>query len=557
MFKVNEYETDVLVIGGAGAGLRAALEASRKDVKVMLVSKGRVARSGCTVLCTAGLSAALEELGDHPDFHYADSLKAGEYLNDRELLATLAYDSPKRLVELYQLGANLLKKNGRPIPYGKSGGHSHPRNFRAVPESHLGIEITSCLFKAAKAAGVSFVDRVYATDLISADARITGSVGVSLDRSELLVIKAKSTVIATGGGAAIYSKTDNPKDMVGDGHFMAWRAGAQMLNMEFVMFHPAIPLRPRAGPFIIPSLTWIARDGAVLRNKMGEDIIQKHAGTSFAAVYRDHAARYEAIEISAGRGIHKGIYLDATDLDPTLIKRKYSHLLKACLEKGVDIRKEPMVISPGSHSFVGGARINKYCETTVPGLYAAGEAAGGIHGAHELPGNHLADAQVFGAIAGEQAALAAGRGKKVKWHKSLIADSIKEIETMVGPASHDLKTMVDELRGVMWEGAGIIRTKSSLKRTVERINHYKQLLPDIKAEGKSDFLKLLSLRSMVAVADMIVTCALKRKESRGSHYREDFPSQDDAFLGNTILTRKADGTMGTQFRPLKGRQTPA
>lgn len=551
MFKDNEYETDVLVIGGGAAGLRAALEAGRKGVKVLVASKGRAGKSGCSVMCTAAYSAAFQEVGDDPDSHFADSLKVGEELNDRQLLRLLVNDAPERLRELRRLGVRLMEKDSQLVPYRKSLGHSVPRGYGVLSSAKLGMEITSCLLNAAEAAGVGFLDGVYVSDLMLSEGEVAGCIGVALNRGELVVIKAKATVLATGGGSGIYPRTDNPRGTIGDGHAMAWRVGAELVNMEFVMFHPAIPVRPAAGPYMIPAFLDLLSDGAVLRNRLGEDILKKYGYPSFREMNRDLASRCEALEIRAGLGVDGGLYLDATGMDSLLLEAKHSYARQHLLSKGVDLSKEPVVVAPGAHAFVGGLRINNFCETNLPGLYACGEAAGGIHGAHELPGNHLPDTQVFGAIAGKQAAARAQGKAKVTCGEALIRANIKEIEGMVGPTSYDeLTKITSELRETIGEHASNIRNESSLKQARERIEHFRSEMPGLKVQPK-DLPKLLSLRSTLEACALIVEGALAREESRGGHFREDFPERDDSrFLSHIVLSRKKEGTMQKVISPL-------
>lgn len=551
MFTVNEYECDVLVLGGGGAGLRAAWEAGRAKAKVLVLTKEGAGKSGCTVVATAAYAAAFQDLGDHPDDHFADALRMGQDLNDRELLRLLVNNSPKRLMELYQLGAKLVQEDARPIPCWKSAQHSVTRSFRAVSGTHLGMEMLSSLLKAAKAAGVCFLDRVYVTDLILSDGGVAGCIGVCQDKAELVVVKAKSTVLATGGGSAIYSRTDNPKNIVGDGHAMAWRVGAEMVDMEFVLFHHTVGVRPPASPWMIPTFYTLLRDGALVINRHGEDVAQKYSISSFREVPRDLACQIMFKEIKAGRGIGPGLWLDASKLGDTFLEEKYPGLLKTFLMQGVDIRKDHFLVGPGSHAFVGGCRINRLCETTVPGLYAAGETVGGIHGACELPGNNLPDTQVFGAIAGGQAATRARSMGKKKWDVPLFKKAIEELNGLEGPTLHDLTQIIAELKEVMWEKAGVIKTESSLKEAQERLDRVRELLPGMKVGKKEDLYKLLSLKSILEVGSLLVAAAQERKESRGPHFREDFPARDDSrFLGNIVLKRKADGTVGTDFRPL-------
>ena len=549
MMKVRECETDVLVIGGSAAGMRAAIEATKKGRKVLVANKGISGRSGNTIMVTGGYAAAFEGQGDHPEFHFADSLRGGEELNDIELLKTLVYQAPRRLNDLVDFGVELAADaSGRPLTR-KTPGHSLPRTYWG--KTHIGLQITSSLFKVASGLGVTCLDHMYMSDLLLSNGRVVGALGISMKDMELVVVRAKATVLATGGAGRVYSNTNNVRGIVGDGYSMAYRAGAEMANMEFVLFHPTCPVNPKLSPLMLPSFMQLVSKGAILRNRDGEDIMRKHTGQSTIGS-RDLCSICLTTEIHGGRGVQGGVYLDATGLGPNLIERDFAFPFQSLMRAGVDPRKQMFVVGPSTHAFIGGVVVTPLCETTVPGLFAAGEATTGTHGAHELPGDHLADTQVFGAIAGEQAAEWAAHVENEPFAQDTIQKHLEEIKAIEGKPVHDPATTIQDVKREMWVNVGIIRNPQGMQSAREKIDHYRRTMKDVKGEKGADILKVLELRSILDVAEMIVESALLREESRGSHYREDFPKKDNSrWLGSIVTTLGENGKCVSTFRPLR------
>ena len=398
------YNTDILVIGSGGAGCRAAIKASKLGLDVIIISKGLSFKSGCTTLAEGGYNAAFAYVDkeDSIEAHFNDTLKGGAYLNDPELVRILVEEAPERLTELESYGAMFDRQPSGELNQRPFGGQTFRRT--CFQGDRTGHEMMNALKEEIIRLGIRTIEEVMITSLLTDnDGSVWGACGISIKNSDFQIFQAKSTIIATGGAGWMYPVTSNAMQKTGDGYALAYREGADLLDMEQVQFHPTGMLYPesRRGVLITEA---VRGEGGRLFNSRGERFMKKYDPRGELAT-RDVVARAIYREIIEGRGTERGgVYLDVTHLPNEQIEEKLETMLQQFLDVGIDIREEPMEVAPTAHHFMGGARINEHGETTVRNLFAAGEATGGVHGANRLGGNALADTQVFGRRAGEAAA---------------------------------------------------------------------------------------------------------------------------------------------------------
>ncbi len=543
------HECDVLVIGSGGAGCRAAIEARKSNLDVTIVSKGLSFKSGCTTLAEGGYNAAFGyvDADDSVDVHFQDTMKGGAYLNDIELVKILVNEAQNRLIELESYGAIFDRQDSGKLNQRPFGGQSFRRT--CFQGDRTGHEMMMALKEEVIRQKIKTLDEVMITSLIMdiENKGVIGACGVSLRDTKLLVFRAKSTVVASGGAGWLYPVTSNAIQKTGDGYCLAYNAGADLLDMEQIQFHPTGMLYPdsRRGVLVTEA---VRGEGGKLFNVNMERFMKNYDERGELAT-RDVVARAIYNEIREGRGTpNGGVYLDVTHLPEDVIEEKLETMLLQFMDVGVDIRKEPMEVAPTAHHFMGGARINSGCETTVENLYAAGEVAGGVHGANRLGGNALAETQVFGKRAGESAAKNA-ISKEIEFNEAYVDFEEEKIQNIFKEGNiypHKIKT---ELMATMWENVAIIRNEKGLKSALRRIDELKEKSLNMKVTAGIGFnknlLDALEIENMLTLASLVTQSALLRRESRGSHYREDYPTKDERWNRSIVLNQNKD------FRYLK------
>ncbi len=501
----------VLVIGSGGAGVRAAIEASGHG-SVLLLSKTIAGKGGCTPMAEGGYNAVLRE-GDRTDLHVEDTLKGGAYLNDRALVDALVREAPDRVRDLVAWGAVFDVGPGGGVAQRPFGGQQFPRTCYAGDRT--GHEMMQTLMDRLALTGVEVIHECAAVELLVEKGQCAGAAALDQDGA-LGVFLADAVVLATGGGTQVYDISTNSSSGTGDGYALGYRAGAELIDMEMVQFHPTGAVYPydARGRLITEA---VRGEGGILKNSLGERFMSRYDPERMELSTRDVVSRAIATEILEGRcTAHGGVYLDVTHLPRQQIEEKLPVMLEQFLKFGVDIREEPMEVAPTAHHMMGGLRITRECETTVSGLFACGEVAGGVHGANRLGGNALADTQVFGKRAGEAA------GKKGKKSGRIDQRAIEAQETRLSAFLDGEvvpSTVARSLRTAMWEGAGIFRTAKELEKTLGVITHLGSL--PLKAAGKTNLAECCILQNMLTTASLVVKGALIRKESRGAHVRKD------------------------------------
>ncbi|MFA5267725.1 MAG: fumarate reductase (CoM/CoB) subunit TfrA [Methanoregula sp.] len=524
----------VLVIGSGGAGVRAAIEASQYGDTV-LISKTIVGKGGCTTMAEGGFNAVMRD-EDSCGIHFEDTMKGGAFLNDPELVNALTREAPLRMGDLVKWGAVFDFTDSDEVAQRPFGGQRFPRTCYAGDRT--GHEMMVTLVEHLDSTGVVTLQEYTVIDLLKDGDRVIGAMALD-EKGNLVILKADSTILATGGGTRVYDISTNSSSGTGDGYAMGYRAGAELIDMEMVQFHPTGAIFPydARGRLVTEA---VRGEGGVLKNINGERFMKTYDPQRMELSTRDVVARAIATEILAGRGTPGGgVYLDVTHLSREQIESRLPVMLEQFLAFGVDIRTTPMEVAPTAHHIMGGLRITPECRTTLPGLFACGEVSGGVHGANRLGGNALAETQVFGKRAGESA------GKEEKRQKTVDEEQVKRQQErldrfMAGTKSPARVRSI--LQRAMWDGAGIFRTAADLQRTLAAVN----VLADkpVKAETRRNLAECCVLENMCLTASLICRSALIREESRGAHVRKDIPQTHDAEhspFGHTFVSKKGQG----------------
>ena len=545
-------ETDVLILGAGGAGLRAAIAAAEAGARVLVVCKSLLGKAH-TVMAEGGVAAAMHNVAyqDSWEVHFADTMKGGKLINDWRMAEIHAKESPDRVLELERWGAVFDRTWQGRIHQRPFGAHTYPR--LAHVGDRTGLELIRTLQdRTVHASGVDVHMEVTAFKLLMAGGRVAGALAYRRADGSLILYRCAALLLASGGSGKMYRVTSNSWESTGDGTALAYDAGAQLRDMEMVQFHPTGMVWP-AGVRGILVTEGVRGEGGVLRNKEGERFMERYDPERMELSSRDVVARAINSEVLAGRGTpHDGAYLDITHRKPDFIKRKLPSMYEQFLKlANVDITKQPMEIAPTLHYAMGGIRVEAETgATTVPGLYAAGEVASGLHGANRLGGNSLSDLLVFGKRAGEAAAAAAkGAPSGAKIDQAVVdaavADAMAPLSRPAGESPYQLGA---EIQDVMSAHAPIVRDRAGLEAGLEKILEL-AVRSKTCGTGGSNTLAFnpgwhtaLDLRSMLINAEALLRSALERKESRGAHARSDFPETADGLASvNFVVEKTPDG----------------
>src|SRR5438477_1342230 len=582
------FEHDVLVIGAGGAGLRAAIEASVAGVRVGLVCKSLLGKAH-TVMAEGGIAAALANVDDRDNWkvHFADTMRGGQYVNQWRMAELHAKEAPDRVRELEAWGAVFDRtKDGR-ILQRNFGGHKYPR--LAHVGDRTGLEMIRTLQDHGVHRGIDVHMEHTILTLLKDGERVVGAFGYDRDRGRFRVFRARAVVVATGGIGRAYKITSNSWECTGDGHSLCYHAGAELIDMEFVQFHPTGMVWPPSVCGILVT-EGVRGEGGVLRNKEGRRFLfgdipenykaqtadneeegwrytqgDKKARRPPELLTRDHVARCIVREIKQGRGSpHGGVFLDISWIKEKLpgaaehIKRKLPsmyHQFKQLAD--IDITREPMEVGPTTHYMMGGIRVDADTQMSgVPGLFAAGECAAGINGANRLGGNSLSDLLVFGKRAGEFAAKFAKENSYGKIDNDQVdrytREALKPFENSHGENPYSVQR---DLQEVMQHNVGIVRDESEMQSALDHSKTFWERAAQVGVTGNRDFNPgwhtALDLRNLLTVAEAITHAALERKESRGAQFRDDYPEKDERFAKvNTVIRKAEDGSMEVRLEPL-------
>ncbi len=546
--EITEYTCDVLVIGSGGAGCKCGIIASKNDQDVIIVSKGLTFKSGCTMLAEGGYNAVFGYVdeADSLQLHIVDTLKGGAFLNDLHLVHELVVESPKRLIELESYGSLFDRQEDGRLNQRAFGGQSCRRTcFKGDQSGH---EMMLGLKEEVIREGVKTHSEIMITKLLydKSHTKIVGAMGLNLSDSSIVVYHSKATVIASGGCGWLYPVTSNAVQKTGDGIVMAYDAGADMMDMEMVQFHPTGMVSPqsRRGVLITEA---VRGEGGHLINSEGERFMINYDPREELAT-RDVVARSIYTEIQEGRGTEDGgVYLSVTHLPEEQVQTKLHTMVEQFKDVGVDIINEPMIVAPTAHHFMGGIRIDKNCESNVTNLFAAGESTSGVHGANRLGGNALADTQVFGNIAGLQSAKRAKETELENPDENEIQEEIERINNLMTDGKYYPQDIKTEIQEIMWKYVAIVRDEQGLKQAEIELNQLEEKTNNMNVgdfkEYNNNIVTALEVINMIKLAKLIVKSALLRKESRGAHYRIDYPEKNDSdYLKSFVLNKNGEVT---------------
>ncbi len=586
-YDIHSY--DVLVIGAGGAGLRAAIEASAQGITVGLVCKSLLGKAH-TVMAEGGIAAAMANVDERDNWkvHFTDTMRGGQYLNNPRMAELHAKEAPERVNELEAWGAVFDRtKDGR-ILQRNFGGHKYPR--LAHVGDRTGLEMIRTLQDYGIHQGIEVHMECTVITLLKDGGRVVGAFSYERERGRFKVFRCKAVILATGGVGRAYKITSNSWEYTGDGHALAYDAGAELIDMEFLQFHPTGMIWPLSVAGILVTEA-VRGEGGILLNKNGERFMfndipelyknqtadneeegwrytqgDKTAKRPPELLTRDHVARCIVREIKEGRGSpHHGVFLDIAWIKKKIsnsedhIKKKLPgmyHQFKKLAD--IDITKEPMEIGPTTHYMMGGIRVDADTQmSTIPGLFAAGECAAGLHGANRLGGNSLSDLLVFGKRAGDYAARFAKENSVGTIDEKQIIDAsrwaLEPFERDKGDSPFDLQFALQEM---MQQLVGIVRTETEMLRAKEHLRLMHQRAANVRVTGNREFNPgwhtALDLYNMLTVSEAITIAALERKESRGAHFRDDYPQKDEkSGKFNLVIKKNTDGELTIRQEPIK------
>jgi succinate dehydrogenase / fumarate reductase flavoprotein subunit len=545
--KFETHEHDVLIIGAGGAGLRAAIEALGQGARVGVVCKSLLGKAH-TVMAEGGIAAAMANVDTADDWrtHFRDTMRGGKFLNDWRMAQIHAQESPDRVRELEQWGALFDRTSSGDILQRAFGGHTFKRLCHVGDRT--GLEMIRTLQDRGVHLGIDVFMECAITKLMKDGERVSGALGYWRESGRFVVFKAKSIVIATGGIGKAWRITSNSWEYTGDGMAIAYEAGAELMDMEFVQFHPTGMVWPPGVQGILVTEA-VRGEGGILRNKDGERFMERYDPEKMELSTRDVVARAIYTEAREGRGTeHGGAYLDISHKPADYVKRKLPSMYHQFRELAdVDITQGPMEVGPTCHYMMGGIRVDaETAQSTVPGLFAAGEAAAGLHGANRLGGNSLSDLLVFGRRAGVAAAEHANRSGPVEVEAQQVLEGTREVlEPFERPKGESPYQIHRELEDTMQNHVGIFRTEEDLQRGLRELELLKARAARVKVEGSRLFNPgwhlARDLKSMLTVSEAVALSAQARKESRGAHSRIDYAKYDEWWARHhNIIVREGD-----------------
>ena len=593
MAEYQTFEHDVLVIGAGGAGLRASIEASAAGVSVALVCKSLLGKAH-TVMAEGGIAAALANVDERDNWkvHFADTMRGGQYVNNWRMAELHAREAPDRVRELEAWGAVFDRTTDGRILQRNFGGHKYPR--LAHVGDRTGLEMIRTLQDHGIHQGIDVHMECTVLTLLKDGDRVVGAFAYDRERGRFRLFKAKAVVLATGGIGRAFRITSNSWEYTGDGHALAYQAGAELIDMEFVQFHPTGMVWPPSVRGILVT-EGVRGEGGVLLNSMKKRFMFEEIPDNYKSqtadneeegwrytqgdktarrppelLTRDHVARCIVREVKEGRGSpHGGVYLDISWIKTRLpkaeehIKRKLPsmyHQFKQLAD--IDITQQPMEVGPTTHYIMGGIRVDADTQMScVPGLFAAGECAAGINGANRLGGNSLSDLLVFGKRAGEFAAkFASGHtegvidGQEVEESARRALEPFERADSSDATAQGPYKIQL-ELQEMMQQLVGIVRTEEEMQRALEGIDRLWQRASHVAVTGNREYNPgwhtALDLSNLLTVSEAVTRSAIERKESRGAQFRDDYPEKDADFGKiNVMVKKEADGTMRVSREPI-------
>lgn len=551
---VRTDTVDVLIVGAGGAGCRAAIEVAQQGRRCAVVCKEQLGRAH-TGMAEGGLNVALSEYNplSTPAQHFRDTLAGGGGINNQVLVDVFTRETRDRVSDLERYGVLFDRTEDAQMAQRYSGKQTHP--LTAFIGDYTGREIMTALTDQVRRFGIEVYEEHFICELLVAGGRVAGALLLDLLHGELVHVRAGAVILATGGGGRIYQVTTNAASNTGDGYALALTIGCELVDMEMTQFHPTGMVHPASWRGVLVTES-VRGEGGRLFNSQGERFMERYQPERLELAGRDEVARAIFEEVRAGRGSpNGGVYLSVVHLPATVIEERLPTMLEQFLSTGIDLRREAGEVHPSMHHVMGGVRIDLLGRTSAPGLYACGEVAGGIHGANRLGGNALAECQVFG----RRAALGAGEfadAATVVDTDGPAVEAAERVRDLLRPKPHGIRPISIErqLQRVMWEQVGIVRDEDSLNFALIEIRRlrgeFQWVAPATDALiANAEWLACLELRNMLFVAEAITLSALTRRESRGAHFRGDYPERGPDWDCNVIV-QSTDGVLTTRTAPL-------
>ncbi|MDP2647108.1 MAG: FAD-binding protein [Desulfobacterales bacterium] len=534
--KIDIIDTDVLIIGSGIAGLMAAITILKAGKSPLLITKSRLGKATNTILSGGGFAVATQKFD--PQSHFERTIRAGRLLNEQSLVRCFVEGAPEKIAQLRRLG---LK------------GRSHDTGFKCSASALIGgPHLADFLAGMCRNAGLNPIENVMVTDLVVEGGKCSGAVGFHRSTGEIVGVNAKAVMLATGGAGAIYLQNDNAPGAMGDGYALALRAGLELLDMEFVQFYPLHPVSKRGGNLSI--WPYFADLGPIV-NRQGENIKEKYAlnDKPVAIVSRDRLSQAVFKEISEGNHVDHTLLLDLRKVDESKIPLDED--LKAHYKKMLAYDKEPVRIIPVCHHTMGGIEIDAGGRTRLKGLFAAGEVVGGIHGANRMGGNALSEGLVFGERCAQSACEFADNHNHSRDFEGLARDTVEKRFSVYSPVptktGADVQALTKKLKGVMWNKVGIIRQSTSLREAVSELEGILDELKRQKAKKDAATLaRMFACESGALIGKAIAVSALERTESRGSHYRDDFPQENPQWLKHIYVKVENEKVLLSRISPV-------
>jgi succinate dehydrogenase / fumarate reductase flavoprotein subunit/fumarate reductase flavoprotein subunit len=542
----ENLEADILILGAGGAGLLAAMhahETSRK-LKIVVAVKGLLGQSGCTRMVQGGYNAVLNP-ADSLEKHFTDTVKGGGYINNQELAWKLVEEAPRRIAELENRAGCLFDRN--------PDGTIHQKPFagqsfdRTVHKGDLtGIEIMSNLRDYILEQDIQVLQETRGLDLLTGGGRVCGALLLHIRTGRMIAVRARATLLATGGGANMYRISSPSLEKSADGMAMAFRARATFVDMEMLQFHPTgllVGSSIATGGLLEEGLRGA---GARLFNGRGERYMERYDPEKMERATRDVISRSSYLEIMAGRGTPSGgVHIDVSHLDPGFVRRSFPGMVERCRDYGFDLVHDRVEVSPSAHYQMGGVAIGLDCRTSLDGLFAAGEDAGGVHGANRLGGNGVADSIVYGGIAGDSMAdFVVGRQQPAASQARIRELSERWAAPLGRGEGENVFALRRALEDLMWEKVGVVRSEKDLAHAILELEDLRFRAEEIKAGGapasNPEWNEALNLSNLIVNGEMVARSAHNRRESRGAHYREDYPEPNPDWLCNIFLEPLGD-----------------
>src|SRR5947209_12373804 len=543
---VQRLNTDVLIIGSGGSGLRAAIAATEQGAKVLVVAK-ELLRDAHTGWAMGGLNVAMKAPAT-PQMHFEDTINGGWFINNYKLVKIFSEEMPDRIRDLERYGVKFDRLPDGSYFTWAGGKHSAPLNLCAG--EYTGREMMQGLLAEVHRLSIPFLESSYVTRLIKQGDKVVGAFLFDEQTGTYKVVQAKATIVATGGGGHMYEINTNAPSNTGEGYAWALDVGAELVDMEMIQFHPTGMAYPpeKRGTLVTEK---VRGNGGILRNKLGERFMERYQPKLLELAGRDEVTRAIYEEIEQGRGTeHGAVYLDVTHWEAGKAEQLVPDVFAEHMEIGVDIRKQMMEITPSMHHMMGGIAMNEWGQTKVAGLYAIGEVTTNVHGANRLGGNSLAEGQVFGRRAGIHAAEYVSNNQFPSIAQQTIDAEINRIEAFLHRKTGvQAAAILKKVKTVMWDNVGIIRDADKLLTAQKAVKNVQAEAQFLVAEDKSQVQSCLEIQDMLKTAEVIILAALERKESRGAHYRSDYPQLDLSWEKNIRVHKDKEGNLVTKVTP--------